>query len=700
MANEVKALEQLLSVGSEIPTIETAYALYCDYAKLLGFSVKKGTQSYFTNSLVIRMKAFHCSCEGTTDEKRSIGRIPKFRKCISRTNCRARLRVIRDGEGPYTVSVFVQEHNHAMLEPGYSYMLRSARHISLAHRTMLEVFHSSGIGVAKAFQFMEKEAKGVQNVGFTQRDAYRHMDMIRRKTTIVDADADALMKFFRDKGNSEPFFYWNYQRDDDGRLMNFFYRDSRSLHDFDYFGDVLLIDTTYRTNKYNLYCAPFVGMNHHRKNVLFGIGFLSDETTETFEWLLRAFLEAMNGKEPQVIFSDQCKALMNGIDRVFETASHRLCQWHICQKMALRFGKMKKDPEFKKLWYLCMNGCETIEEFELTWNSMMQHEEEIDAKWFRKMYKLRHRWASVFTADKFSAGIHATSRSELTNKVLKQCCSTSSTLIEFVRNYEAVQSSWRQTEGEMDALGVWVTGQVVPGNRMITHATQVYTRAVFKLFEKECGLNMCVSIKRRPVDEKADELEYIVFSGSCVSRERRVLVNLQRDEWSCSCRKWETEGIYCRHLIKILFWLNVYHIPDRYILRRWRKDANLRFYQPLANPAGRTSLNERVDKMLFINGGMRAMFDLYSRCSMDVEKSAELSRRVAELLSEFGVGSSLDGKTADEEREEEEDEERDAQRLFRNPLKANGGWLPAKRAKKNEKDKRKKVPKKRKTCGL
>ncbi len=51
--------------------------------------------------------------------------------------------------------------------------------------------------------------------------------------------------------------------------------------DYDCFGDVLVFDTTYRTNKYNLICAPFVGINYHWQNVMFGCAFLLDETTES-----------------------------------------------------------------------------------------------------------------------------------------------------------------------------------------------------------------------------------------------------------------------------------------------------------------------------------------------------------------------------------------------------------------------------------
>ncbi|PKA57334.1 Protein FAR1-like sequence 5 [Apostasia shenzhenica] len=53
--------------------------------------------------------------------------------------------------------------------------------------------------------------------------------------------------------------------------------------DYDAFGDVIIFDTSYRLNKYNLVCAPIIRVNHHWSNVLFGICFLADEIISSFE---------------------------------------------------------------------------------------------------------------------------------------------------------------------------------------------------------------------------------------------------------------------------------------------------------------------------------------------------------------------------------------------------------------------------------
>jgi hypothetical protein len=44
-------------------------------------------------------------------------------------------------------------------------------------------------------------------------------------------------------------------------------------------------------------------------------------------------------------------------------------------------------------------------------------------------------------------------------------------------------------------------------------------------------------------------------------------------EIKCSCQHFNRYGILCRHVFKILLNKNYKEIPEKYILRRWRKDV-------------------------------------------------------------------------------------------------------------------------------
>ena len=70
-------------------------------------------------------------------------------------------------------------------------------------------------------------------------------------------------------------FFFKYLVDEHGHLKGLFWADSQSRLDYEAFGDVIVFDSTYRTNKYNLPFVPFVGLNHHRSTVIFGCGIIS-----------------------------------------------------------------------------------------------------------------------------------------------------------------------------------------------------------------------------------------------------------------------------------------------------------------------------------------------------------------------------------------------------------------------------------------
>ena len=83
--------------------------------------------------------------------------------------------------------------------------------------------------------------------------------------------------------------------------------------DYGQFSDVVSFDTTYKINKENWPFAVFVGLNHHREIVTFGAVLLYDETADSFIWLFETFLQAMSGKVPKTIFTNQDVAMAKAI---------------------------------------------------------------------------------------------------------------------------------------------------------------------------------------------------------------------------------------------------------------------------------------------------------------------------------------------------------------------------------------------------
>ncbi|XP_075497646.1 protein FAR-RED IMPAIRED RESPONSE 1-like [Primulina tabacum] len=387
---------------------------------------------------------------------------------------------------------------------------------------------NAGISVSNAVSFMENEACEPQNLGFIRKDAYDHMSRLKKHTKVENGDATALIQYFINKANKDNYFYWNVQLDDDDRVMNFFFRDYRC------------------------------------ENVLFGLAFMSDETQNSFECLFATFLDSMNGRQPQTIFSDQCQAMMNAIETIFPLSHHHLCQWHINQNAPSHFGSLNGDSAFKGLWYKCMNHCDSEDEFESTWKYMIETYDLDGHKWLNDKYKLKKRWSTAFMNGRFSAGLLATSRSEVTDMVLKKAGNKMSSLYEFVLNYAKIQNNWREREKTEDTrCRHGNPAQILKNHPLLINASNVYT----------------------------------------------------------ICHKFETMGILCKHALMVFNCMDVTVIPECYILKRWMKNVRNRVTFDF-DESGRGGASH-VSEMVFVNEIMRSTYDL-----TQLSKSHEEARKI------------------------------------------------------------------------
>ena len=86
-------------------------------------------------------------------------------------------------------------------------------------------------------------------------------------------------------------------------------------HYFQY-NDILLIDSTYKTNKYS-YPLVIISVANKGKNIIFAVAFINDETQATYKWVLNSFLNLMESVHPTIIISDKDLAIMSAIQEVF-----------------------------------------------------------------------------------------------------------------------------------------------------------------------------------------------------------------------------------------------------------------------------------------------------------------------------------------------------------------------------------------------
>lgn len=85
--------------------------------------------------------------------------------------------------------------------------------------------------------------------------------------------------------------------------------------------------------------VPFTGVDNHWKNVTFAAGLLATENYKNFKWLLLAFKKAM-GCVPPCVITDQCPVIKKALKRCWNKSKHRLCMWHIMNKLPSKVNTM------------------------------------------------------------------------------------------------------------------------------------------------------------------------------------------------------------------------------------------------------------------------------------------------------------------------------------------------------------------------
>jgi hypothetical protein len=88
------------------------------------------------------------------------------------------------------------------------------------------------------------------------------------------------------------------------KLKTLMWCTGRSRSQYDCFDDVVTFDTTFCTNIYKMPFGIFVGVNNHFQSIIYVGVLMTNETSDSFEWVFKEFVKLMGGKRPQTILTD------------------------------------------------------------------------------------------------------------------------------------------------------------------------------------------------------------------------------------------------------------------------------------------------------------------------------------------------------------------------------------------------------------
>ncbi|XP_062180213.1 protein FAR1-RELATED SEQUENCE 5-like [Phragmites australis] len=568
-------------VGQGFKTDTDAFNFYNMYSIRMGFGIRhnKNRKNVAGEKT---MQEMCCTHQGHNS---------KTKKPSVRLGCPAMVRVNRsNGDDVWTLTKFVTEHNHSMKgRTGVTMNYQSHNRIDEGTRGIVADMVDSGIKSTNMYGLLAGLHGGPSMVPFNRRAMDRLAYAIKRDE--CSDDVQKTLDFFRENEAKSKNFFYSVQVDKACRVKNIFWAHAVSRLNFELFGDVVTFDTTYRTNKYEMPFAPFVGVNNHYQSTIFGGALLREETIESFKWLFGTFKKCMNGKEPKSILTDNCRAMEVAIGEVFPNTSHRVCKWHVLKKAKERLGNIysgKRSP-FKEEFHKVLNQSLTVEEFEYAWSELMSRYGLRESVYLNQIWDIKEKWAFVYFAEYFFAGMTTTQRSESANHVFKKFIGPSCIMFGFVKGYERFLQDRLQVEDteEFHTENEKVDNKT--NSPIEKHAARIYTRGVFNLFSEQL------------VDSLSFKLEPS-----------------------------ETE--------KVMFQYGISEIPDRYILKRWTKNA--RDYIPSHLQGYKDDEDAAASRTYRHSMLSRLSMELARRGNKDVETYRKTMDAMSQLLDDLKIGES------------------------------------------------------------
>ena len=305
--------------------------------------------------------------------------------------------------------------------------------------------------------------------------SYSDIASIGRRPQDLRVFLDEFTLFFNEL-NSRNFLYEFDEpvgKDDRRYIKHVFFTTHEALDTFKHFPEVVLFDTTYKTNVSRKPLGAFVGIDANHKSFVIGMVLLSSEKTDAFNFAMEALLKKSNIDKNLVrtVFTDYDKTLRLAFSNHFPDASLLICRWHVKKNvLASIFAKYDLDEEGKSIvemdFDVLASYTKSIEEFEERACNFLERYAEA-SETIQRWINRKKGWAEAYTLRCVRLGATSTQRVESNNSALKGQLHVASHLNRFVEKEDGMMRVG-PTSGSLIKLKILSTfrSRVLPDYKM------------------------------------------------------------------------------------------------------------------------------------------------------------------------------------------------------------------------------------------
>jgi hypothetical protein len=334
------------------------------------------------------------------------------------TNCPFSVLARESGEGwtlKHRQGQHFATHNHEpSLHPSAHPIQRQ-----LSQGTQIPPLSSAGLA-PKEIQTIVRQNGSLE----TRQDIYNRIAEVRRDSREGESPIHALANQLEKEG-----FWSRVEYGPDRHVTAVLFAHPDSLVYLRAYPEVLLLDCTYKTNKYGMPLLDMIGVDATGRSFCIAFAFLSGETEEDYIWALgrlKTLYEQCGGILPSVILTDRCLAVINAVSALFSSTTS-LCVWHANKAVFARcqpaFRTAEAWKEFYDFWFSILNSPteetykERLQEFERRYASTnLEQVGYIKETW---LLPFKQKLVSAWVDQQAHFGNTATSRVEGIHALLK-----------------------------------------------------------------------------------------------------------------------------------------------------------------------------------------------------------------------------------------------------------------------------------------
>ncbi|XP_060217149.1 protein FAR1-RELATED SEQUENCE 11-like [Lycium barbarum] len=193
---------------------------------------------------------------------------------------------IIDGITCWTVVCFDNVHNHDLLSDKEVSFLPAYQNIDIVDQKRITLLARAGcsMGLIRRVLELEKEVDPGQ-LPFTE-NAIRNF-VQSESSTNIQSDALELLKICNSLKDKDGDVQYDFTVDACQRLGHIIWKFGDSIRAYEIFGDVVVFDTTYRLNRYEMPLGVWIVVDNHGNSIFFGCVLLRNEKASSFSWALK-----------------------------------------------------------------------------------------------------------------------------------------------------------------------------------------------------------------------------------------------------------------------------------------------------------------------------------------------------------------------------------------------------------------------------